>query len=68
MSNVHLRKMDVDSEPMKNCVLCDCVSTSLECKEMYEMSTSDFEPNSVKEKPRVHICWRCMMELTDLMI
>lgn len=66
--NINIRKIDSDNEPMRNCALCDCVSTSCDCYDMYELSSNAFKANSVKEKPKVYLCLDCMRDIGELLI
>lgn len=68
ISNINIRKIDSDNEPMRNCALCDCVSTSCNCSDMYELSSNIFRANSVKEKPMMHLCIDCMRAIGELLI
>lgn len=68
ISNINIRKIDSDNEPMRNCILCDCVSSSCDCYVMYELTSNSFRANSVKEKPRVYLCLNCIRDIGELMI
>lgn len=68
ISNINVRKVDSDNEPLRNCVLCDCSSSSCACTDMYELTSNMFRANSVKEKPRVYMCINCLTDISGLMI
>lgn len=63
-SNINARK--IDNERMRNCALCDCVSTSCASPDMYELTSYAFKANSVSEKPRLYLCEDCIKGIANL--